>query len=161
MKNKFVGYIIIGIGLVIGLIIYLFNRALTLIVADTCTHGIACTMWSTIDFQTNVSLILMAIIILIGLYFIFFNDGDGDVFEEENQLIELDSAKLILENLSGDEKIVYGFIVEAGLEVLQSELVGVSGFSKVKVTRILNKLEGKSLIERKRKGMSNLIKVVV
>ena len=41
--------------------------------------------------------------------------------------------------------------------MFQSSLVNETKLSKVKVTRILDRLEGKSLIERKRRGMSNVI----
>jgi uncharacterized membrane protein len=39
----------------------------------------------------------------------------------------------------------------------QSDLVGKTGFPKAKVTRCLDALENKKLVERKRKGMGNLV----
>ena len=41
--------------------------------------------------------------------------------------------------------------------MFQSELVEKTGHTKVKMTRILDKLEAKGLIERRRKGMTNLV----
>ena len=41
--------------------------------------------------------------------------------------------------------------------IFQPDLADKTGFSKVKVTRILDRLEGKQLIERKRRGMTNVV----
>ena len=39
----------------------------------------------------------------------------------------------------------------------QSDLIKATGYSKVKVTRILDKMESKGIVERKRRGMANII----
>ncbi len=52
---------------------------------------------------------------------------------------------------------MYQKIIEKEGSIYQSVLVSETTFSKVKVTRILDKLEGKHLIERKRRGMTNII----
>ncbi|AKB84919.1 MarR family transcriptional regulator [Methanococcoides methylutens] len=65
---------------------------------------------------------------------------------------------LVARVLDGDSRKLYRIIAEKE-EILQSELVLESGFSKVKVSRILKKLEDKSLIERKPYGNTNKIKV--
>ncbi|WP_406657414.1 hypothetical protein V7O62_02350 [Methanolobus sp. ZRKC2] len=58
--------------------------------------------------------------------------------------------------LEGDSRKLYKIIAEKE-ELLQSDLVLESGFSKVKVSRTLKKLEDKSLIERKPYGNTNKI----
>lgn len=62
-----------------------------------------------------------------------------------------------LPKLSGDEKKIYNIIKEHDGSIYQSELIKQSEFSKVKVTRILDGLEGKHVLERKRRGMTNVI----
>jgi uncharacterized membrane protein len=62
-----------------------------------------------------------------------------------------------MSKLSANEKTVFEKIIESQGALFQSELVEKSGFNKVKVTRILDKLEGKDLIDRKRRGMSNIV----
>lgn len=64
--------------------------------------------------------------------------------------------KVALEILQGDEKTLFAIISEKE-EILQSELVLESGFSKVKVSRVLQKLERKSLIKRKPFGNTNKV----
>ncbi|MFH1786813.1 MAG: MarR family transcriptional regulator [archaeon] len=59
--------------------------------------------------------------------------------------------------LAEDEKRLYEEIKKADGAIFQAELVEKAGMTKVKVTRILDKLEGKGVIERKRRGMTNVV----
>jgi len=72
MKNRIVGTLIIVIAFLIGLIVYIFNKALTTIVGTSCSHGSSCPMWGTINAQTNIGIIIMILVMLIGLYLVFF-----------------------------------------------------------------------------------------
>ncbi len=63
----------------------------------------------------------------------------------------------IISKLSKDESSILNIIQENEGSALQSDLVEKSGLNKVKVTRILDKLEGRGLIERKRRGMTNVV----
>lgn len=65
--------------------------------------------------------------------------------------------EVALRLLSGDERRLYGKIIQAGGTILQKNLVGEGLFSGPKVTRILDHLEAKGLIERERHGMTNRI----
>jgi len=68
-----------------------------------------------------------------------------------------DKWKKIVKDLSGEDKLLYEIIGNAGGFIYQNELVEKSGMNKVRVTRILDKLEVKGLIERKRRGMTNVV----
>ena len=64
----------------------------------------------------------------------------------------------ILEKLSNpDEKRIVSLIIDEGGTIFQSQLVDRSGYSKSKVSLILDRLEAKKILERKRHGMSNAI----
>lgn len=156
MKNRVVGFIIVGFALLIAFITWLYNRALTEIVNASCSHGPTCPMWGSIKFQTNVSLAIMSAVIIIGLYFIFFAKEEFKEKEFISKKIDKNAYKKILSNLSDDEKYVMNKIIDSQGSVFQSELVN-SEYTKVKITRILDKLEGKGLIERKRRGMTNVV----
>jgi uncharacterized membrane protein len=67
------------------------------------------------------------------------------------------NVKFALHLLDGDKRKVFNEIVEAGGEILQSDLPMRTGFSKAKITRILNYLEAKGLIIRKSCGMTNKV----
>ncbi|MEM4637678.1 MAG: hypothetical protein QXK76_01460 [Candidatus Woesearchaeota archaeon] len=156
MKNRVVGFIIVGFALLIAFITWLYNRALTEIVNASCSHGPTCPMWGSIRFQTNVSLAIMFAIIIIGLYFIFFAKDEIKEKEIISRKVDKNAYKKILSNLSADERYVMNKIIDAQGSIFQSELVN-SNYTKVKITRILDKLEGKGLIERKRRGMTNVV----
>ncbi|MBL7170012.1 MAG: MarR family transcriptional regulator [Candidatus Aenigmarchaeota archaeon] len=154
MKNKHVGYLIVGIAILIGFIVFSFNRAMTDIVNTSCGHGDTCPMWGTIRFQTNVSIGIIIFVILIGLYLVIFGK-DGELIKPKK--IEKEEYEKILKTLDIDQRKVLETIIEAQGTIFQSEIVEKSKLSKVKVSRILDKLEGKGLLERRRRGMSNVI----
>ena len=154
--------LIIGIAVFIGIIISLFNKALNEIVATSCTEGLSCPMWKSIAFQTNVSIGIMSFVVLIGIYLIFFGKEVQTVTKTVKEQINpknitKDNYKKIIDNLTDDEKAVFEKVIESEGTAFQSDLVDKTQFHKVKVTRILDKLEGKGLIERKRRGMTNVV----
>ncbi|MBR9678877.1 MAG: hypothetical protein GON13_01270 [Nanoarchaeota archaeon] len=59
--------------------------------------------------------------------------------------------------LTEEEQEIYKLIKESEGTIYQSDLVNKTEHSKVKITRILDKLENKKIIERKRRGMTNLV----
>jgi hypothetical protein len=164
MKNRIVGFLVIGISALIGFIIWAFNRALTNIVNTACTHGTDCPMWGTIHFQTNISIGIMAFVVLIGLYLIFFGKEEKVVtrikavqVKVEPKKITKESYSKIMSGLGDEEKQVLAKLIEVHGTMFQSDLVDKTSFSKVKMTRILDKLEGRGVIERRRRGMTNVI----
>ena len=64
----------------------------------------------------------------------------------------------LLEKITNpDEKRIVSLIIDEGGTIFQSQLVDRSGYSKSKVSLILDRLEAKRILERKRHGMSNAI----
>ncbi|MBW2990582.1 MarR family transcriptional regulator [Candidatus Woesearchaeota archaeon] len=162
MKNKNVGIIIIGIAVLIGFIVFSFNRAMTDIVSTSCSHGESCPMWGTINFQTNVSLGIMVFVILVGLYLVFFAKEQKIITKTVKEQVKpkkitKENYQKIMKDLNEEEKLVLEKIIESEGTIFQSDLVDKTGFTKVKVTRILDKLEGKNILERKRRGMTNVV----
>lgn len=66
-------------------------------------------------------------------------------------ITNIDASKL-----DKEEKNIYQ-ILKQNNGIYQSDLIKETGFSKVKITRILDKLESKGIIERRRRGMTNAI----
>lgn len=130
----------------------MFNNALNNIVSETCTHGYTCPMYNTIEFNTYLSIAIVVAIILAGIAFIFFFKDNFKTKE-----INKDDYKDIERELKADEKIVLDKIITEKGNIFQSDLVEKTGFMKAKVTRILDRLEAKDIIERKRRGMTNFI----
>lgn len=69
-------------------------------------------------------------------------------------------SERLLGGLKEDERRLYNMISDRGGEVLQRDLVASGEFSKAKVTRLLDKLEGRELIKRERHGMTNMVKLI-
>ena len=65
--------------------------------------------------------------------------------------------KEIAKTLKKDERKIYQVIIEAGGIIEQSELPEKTGLSKASVSRALDLLESKGLVERKRRGMGNVV----
>ncbi len=78
--------------------------------------------------------------------------------KEYGSIVHVDATKNeAAKRLKGDEKSVYDFIVSNEGTSFQNDIVTKFGYSKVKTSRILDRLETKGLLERRRRGMANLI----
>ncbi len=62
----------------------------------------------------------------------------------------------VIRSLNGDDKKLFEMVVNENA-VFQSDLVEKSGFPKARVTRILDRLEARGLVERRRRGLTNVI----
>ena len=133
MKNKHVGFLVIGIAILLFFIVLSFNNALETIVNTSCDHGTSCPMQVTLKTQEKISYGLMGLLVLFGSFLAFFMKEEG---VKTTKLSHVKKKKLI-----------------SGL----SDLIKESGMNKVKVSRILDRLEGKGLIDRKRRGMTNIV----
>ncbi|MFU1783377.1 helix-turn-helix transcriptional regulator [Haloarcula japonica] len=63
----------------------------------------------------------------------------------------------IANRLASNEQIVYETMLDADGVLPQSEIVDRTDFSKATVSRTLDTLEAKDLIERKRRGVGNVV----
>jgi uncharacterized membrane protein len=155
MKNKNVGFLIMGIAIVIGIIIWIFNNALKSIVGQTCTHGPTCSMFDTISIQTWISLAVAGLILIIGLFLIFSKESEKIVVKKVK--IKERKKKVDLKGLEKDEKEIVRILQEENGAIFQKTLMEQLDVGKVKMTRLLDKLEAKQVIERKRRGMNNIV----
>ncbi len=155
MENKNVGYLILGIAVTLVFIIFLFNSALKEIVSLGCEaeHGTSCPMYQSINQQTYLALAIVGILVLIGLFLIFSKQTERIVIKKvKERKKKLDTSKL-----SKDEKELVNLLVKENKAMFQADLKEKLEIGKVKLTRLLDKLEDKQFIERKRRGMNNLV----
>ena len=153
MENKNVGFLIIGIAIVIGIIVWIFNSALVTIVGTTCTHGPSCTMYDTIRTQTALSLSIAGVILIIGLFIMFIKPKEKIIIKTKREK----KKKLNLEGLGDIEKKAIDILQSENGAIFQNTLMEKLEIGKVGITRLLDKLEAKQLIERKRRGMNNIV----
>jgi len=153
MENKTVGWIIVGISILVGVIALIFNLGLKKIVGDTCTHGPTCSMYDTIAIQTWLSLSIVAIILIIGIVIMFTKPKEKIVVKT----IKERKTRKDYSTLEKKEKEVVDLTVKEGNAMFQADLMETLNMGKVGVTRLLDKLESKQIIERKRRGMNNIV----
>ncbi len=157
MENKHVGWLIIGVSIVMAIIVGIFNSALNNIVGATCSHGSECTMYDTIQTQTGLSLAIVAIVLIIG-FVIMFTKPKIEIKEKIIiKKVQEKKKKLNLEGLDTKEKEAMNLIIEEGKAMFQADLMEKLEIGKVGMTRLLDKLEAKQFIERKRRGMNNIV----
>jgi len=157
MKNRSVGFLVTGIAVVIGVIVWIFNIGLKDIVGETCTHGPTCSMYDTIAVQTYVSLAIAGLVLVIGLFLIFAKENETIIMKTKT-LTKIEKKKpLDLSKLDKQEKEAVKLIQQENGTIFQADLMERLGIGKVGMTRLLDKLEAKQIIERKRRGMNNVI----
>jgi len=85
-------------------------------------------------------------------------DG-GNTPEPSNELLEArkEEWEETVDRLANKEQEVYEILLEADGVLPQSEIVDEADLSKASVSRALDGLEVKNLVERKRRGMGNVI----
>ena len=157
MENKNVGWVIIGLSLVITFIIFLFRAALRKIVAVGCAegHGNSCPMYLTINQQTYLSLAIVGILVIVGIALMFVKPKEKIVVQKVK--VKEKKKKLNLEGLGKDEKKVVELLMKENGGMFQASIKEKLEIGKVKLTRLLDKLEAKQIIERKRRGMNNIV----
>ncbi len=153
MENKHVGLLIIGIAVVMAIIVLIFNFALKDIVGETCSMGPTCSMYKTISVQTLISLSITLVILLIGIIIMFVKPKEKIIIKT----IKEKKKKINLEGLDEKEKEVIEILGKENGAVFQKILMERLEIGKVGITRLLDKLEAKQLIERKRNGMNNIV----
>ncbi len=153
MENRNVGLLIIGIAVIIGVIVWIFNSALTNIVGRTCAHGPTCSMYDTIATQTLLSLSIAGIILLIGLFIMFLKQKERIVIRTKKEK----KKKLNIAGLDKNERETIEILQRENGAIFQKTLMERLKIGKVGITRLLDKLEAKQLIERKRRGMNNIV----
>jgi uncharacterized membrane protein len=166
MKNKHVGLLIIGMAVLFFFIVMSFNNALASIVDTSCTHGEACPMHATVRTQQTISYSLIGFLVIVGISIAYLMKDEQKIVhhhttihkgKEDRKELTKEEKEKKLEQLDDEERKVMNIILRENGSVYQSDVIKETNLTKVKVSRILDKLEGRGLIERKRRGMSNII----
>lgn len=159
MDNKKAGYLLLGAVILIVIIIYLFNNALVDIINASCSeagHGDSCPMYDTLSTQTNLSLALAGLVALVAVFLILQKPQEKIIIKtktiEKRRLLK----KIDTSDLRSEEKKILG-IIQENKTIFQADLIEKTEMGKAKITRILDRLEGRGFVERKRRGMTNVV----
>ena len=156
MENKHVGYFLLAVSIVIIIIVLMFDSALKEIVETSCgeVHSLVCPMNQSINQQTYLALSIVGIIIVLAIIMILtkkeivIKKVKGRQIKKRVDLSQLE--------LKTEERQVLDMVTE-NKAIFQADLIDKTGMGKAKITRILDHLESKGLIERKRRGMTNVV----
>jgi uncharacterized membrane protein len=154
MEQKIVGFLIAAVGVLLILISISFTQehmARGMELHKICSLDPSVCPFIEIPWQGMFSIGIGVLYVVIGLL-IYLKP-----FTKGKESHDIRDAKKSLKKLEGEERDVYNTIIEENGMIFQSTLMEKTGLSKVKVTRVLDKLENKKLIERKRRGMTNVV----
>ena len=151
---RLVGAIMIVISIILFFIIYTITQTimgLRLELHESCPlPAEACPYKSSVPVEPVAAFVLDAAIGIFGVVLIFFKPSEIVSFRKTK-------AGKAAKSLDGEEKKIYDLILEQEGSAFQNDLIQKTGYSKVKISRILDRLETKDLVERRRRGMSNLV----
>ena len=158
MENKNVGWMLLGTSVLIVILVFFFNDMLMESVRSSCfiQHGDvqSCRIYVSVNLPASVVLSISGLLVILSLFMIFSKAEERVIVRKiKDKKIE---RKVDLSSFRPEEKQVYGFVKENGA-IFQAELIEKTGFSKARMTRIVDKLEGSGLVERKRRGMTNVV----
>jgi len=143
-----------GLSLILALLIIIFDNSMRSAIASSCSHGPTCSMYTAVTTQTWIALIVVAIVFLIGIVLIFSKESERTVIKTKT--IQAKKKPISTEGLNKTEKEVIKLLQQEGA-IFQATLMEKINMGKVGLTRLLDKLEAKQLIERKRRGMNNMV----
>ena len=150
---------LIGISVLIIVIIFMYKSTLTDFVDASCTlaHGKEyCPMYDTISQQTYLALVIVGILVIVGLVLIFSKPQIQTIVKTRTIEKKPEKKVVNVSDLKNEEKRVFELIKESKA-IFQADLIEKTGFGKAKMTRIIDRLEGKGFVERKRRGMTNVV----
>ena len=138
------------------IVIFLFNSALKDIITASCgeTHGEFCPMYDTITKQTFLALGIVGLLIMVALILIFSKPEEKVIVK--TRTVKKKKKKIDITGFRKEDKEVLKIVQDKGA-IFQAELIEKTNFGKAKMTRIIDRLEGKNIVERKRRGMTNVI----
>jgi len=173
MNKRQIGLVIIALAVVLFLVtlsLTLYTNSLNKILHQSCNlPAEVCPFNKAVPNQSIIGFTIVAILAILGIYLVLQKEPKvkesrevrsgktGKIGKAEGGPLRKPKISLQdLKELKAEEKKILG-LVEGEGAIFQAALVEKSGLSKVKVTRILDTLEGKGFIERKRRGMSNVV----
>ena len=159
MKNM--GFVLIGFSLLLGVLLVFVKANTDQQAAFLCEkfHENQLDMQQCPAHKSSTSWLLTlafgtAFLILGAGIYLVLSSGTSHAFKEA-KAPEL--PKDVLNKLDADEKAVYEAIRNKEGSAYQSDLAKETSCSKVKMTRVLDRLESKGIVERKRRGMTNIV----
>ena len=165
MDNKTLGIILIIIGVIIGLLIFNFTTQLNEQAEASCScsameEGGFCPHEQQTSWQNYLGIILIAAIVALGIYLIFFDKSQKEIVstlkKQKHIQIEGEKFDILLKGLTAKEQKVIKAVKEQD-GITQQTLRLRTDLHKSKLSIVLDGLEKKGLIARKIKGKTKQV----
>ena len=158
MENKIIGWFLLAVSILIIIFTFFYSNALDEAVRTSCflQHGDveSCERFDSVTKQTYFALAIAGILVIVSLFLLFTKQPERVIVKKiKEKKIE---KKVDLSSFRPEEKQIYNLVKENGA-MFQADLIEKTEFSKARMTRIIDKLEGSGLVERKRRGMTNVV----
>ncbi|MDP3917176.1 MAG: hypothetical protein Q8Q42_02710 [Nanoarchaeota archaeon] len=158
INQRNIGYLLIGISIVLILLLAFVKVDVDkkdVLLCDMVANNPNLEMQDCPAHTSNTS---WFILISFGIAFIILASGIYSIFLWHRKKPVIQKFEEVDQSsMDEDEKTVYSILKESKGSIYQSDLIKKIGFSKVRTTRILDKMESKKIIERKRRGMTNIV----
>ena len=160
METKKLGFLIIGMSVVLGFIMFSYMGQLNVQgQTNNCNPSQECQQVNSLLGLSHIAVGFLAFIFALGFYLLFFNKSETSRYndalekinEEKTQKSTEDKFNLLLRPLDENERNVLTAIKDQE-GITQSTLKYRANLSKAKVSQILSDFEKKDLIARKAKG---------
>ncbi len=157
MQIRHIGWIMIGISIVLLGIVFLFKTSLEDYIYTTCpllhnTGETECPATRTLNQQAYLAYFLVSVIAIIGIILATIKPEKIIIIKKiKDKKVEVDTKEF-----SKEEKEIIKLLSKEKT-MFQADLIEKTQRSKAKITRILDKLENKNIIERKRRGLTNIV----
>lgn len=154
INNRTVGYLVIGFAILLAIVLAAVQTSNDEKDVRLCenTQMLGLDMASCPAHTSNIGWYIMVafgiafFILAVGIYLALFQNNA----EKAVQIVDISK-------LEEGEKRVYELLKAAKGSMFQGDLIKQLGYTKVTVSRILDRMEQKDIVERKRRGMSNLV----
>ncbi len=165
MDNQKLGVILILMCILLGLLIFAFNRQLKIQTDAGCDcvemeEGGFCPHEGQNPWQTYVGIVLISGIAALGIYLVFFEKSQKEIIstleKQKHMQIEDEKFDILLKGLSSDEQKVIKAVKEQD-GITQQTLRLRTDMHKSKLSVVLANLEKKGLITRKDKGKTKQV----
>ncbi|HLE07270.1 MAG TPA: MarR family transcriptional regulator [archaeon] len=156
ISTKHMGAAVVAVALLMSIVLFSYTdtvRKLNIYTHQDCgMPDDICPAKNDVPIAAVAGFTLDAVLLILGLLLVFY-----DKQISETAIAVKKKFSFNVKSLQADEKKVFEMLSNGDGGEFQSSLVEKSGMSKVSVSRILDRLEAKGLIERRRRGMSNFV----
>ena len=158
MENKNICWLLLTVSILIIVFTLFYSNALDDAVRTSCflQHGDveSCEMFDSVTKQKYFALAIAGVLLIVSLFLIFSKPDEKIIIKKIKE--KKVQKNVDLSKFRREEKEVYNLVKENGA-IFQADLIEKTGFSKARMTRIVDKLEGHNLVDRKRRGMTNVV----